>query len=232
MNHATPDGFRRASRSLRSTPSIRFEKEAWRAGFDVVAGVDEVGRGAWAGPLVAAAVVLPRAPSVRGRLTRLLNRQGLRPTDSKLMTHDSRFRIALAIGELGLPVAIHEVAPQTVDEVGLGAANRMALCAAVETLRCADYALIDAFRLDDLCCDGKSIIRGDSRCLSIALASIVAKVHRDEIMCRLDGNYPGYGFAQHKGYGTRVHAEALERLGVTDQHRRSFKPVADRLVGV
>lgn len=232
MSKGKPRGDRRgASRSHASgVPSLRFERAAWKAGHDVVAGVDEVGRGAWAGPLVAAAVTLPKDSYTRARLTRMLNQRDLSPRDSKLLSAEHRVRIVEVLHLLDIPCATSVISSYEVDAMGVGSANRAVLCDAVERLGRVDYALIDAFDVQALSCARAPIIRGDRICLSITLASIVAKVHRDEAMRRLDGEYPGYGFAVHKGYGTRHHALALERLGVCDQHRRSFRPVAERLV--
>lgn len=233
MDSATPNGHGRVSRSsVPKNPSLRLERAAWRAGYEVVAGADEVGRGAWAGPLVAAAVVLPRDTGIRRRLTRLLNQANLQPRDSKLVPPEDRYQIVDILRVLNIPMAVSEMSPADIDEHGVGVANRTALGRAILALPCVDYALLDAFRVEDLRCDGQAILGGDRRCLSIALASIVAKVHRDEIMTGLDASYPGYGFGQHKGYGTRMHADALGALGVCDQHRRSFRPVAERLVRV
>jgi ribonuclease HII len=176
--------------------------------------------------------VLPKDAGVRRKLTRLLNQSHLRPRDSKLVPPADRYQIVDILRVLHIPMAVSELSPTDIDELGVGVANRTALCRAVLALPGVDYALLDAFRVEDLRCDGQAIIGGDRRCLSIALASIVAKVHRDQIMIGLDASYPGYGFGQHKGYGTRMHSEALEALGVCDQHRRSFRPVADCLVGV
>ena len=233
MIDATSNGKRRTSRfSSARLPTITHERAAWKAGYDVVAGVDEAGRGAWAGPLVAAAVVLPKDPQVRARLTRTLNRAGLQPRDSKLLSPETRIEIVEILTALAIPQAVIEVAPATVDECGVGVANLTALQYAVQRLDGVDYALIDAFRVESLTCNSLSIVGGDGKCLSIALASIVAKTHRDAIMQRIDRQFPGYGFAQHKGYGTRAHAEALARLGPCSEHRLSFKPVADTLVRV
>ncbi|CAN5348537.1 ribonuclease HII [soil metagenome] len=233
MDSATPNGRSRVSRSsLPKNPSLRHERAAWLAGYEIVAGVDEVGRGAWAGPLVAAAVVLPRDAGVRRKLTRLLNQSSLRPRDSKLVSPDDRVQIVDILRVLNIPMAKCEMSPADIDVLGVGVANRAALSGAVLALPDVDFALLDAFRVEDLTCDGQAIIGGDRRCLSIALASIVAKVHRDQIMVGLDASYPGYGFGQHKGYGTRMHSEALEALGVCEHHRRSFRPVAECLVRV
>jgi ribonuclease HII len=224
---------RRASRvSVPSVPHLRYERAAWNSGYVAVAGVDEVGRGAWAGPLVAAALLLPREPHIRSRLTRSLNRAGLSPRDSKLMNHQQRVGVVELIHQVGLRYAIAELTAPVVDRLGVGNANHVVLCEAVATLGEADYALVDHFAVDAIACASEPVPAGDRTCFSIALASIIAKVHRDGYMQLLDRAYPGYGFATHKGYGTAQHADALDRLGVTDQHRRSFKPVADRLVSV
>jgi ribonuclease HII len=213
-----------------SGPTTRLERAAWKSGFSVVAGVDEVGRGAWAGPLVAAAVTLPKDRYARARLTRTLNQRGLKAQDSKLLSAESRERIVEVLQLLDIRSAVSVISPSVLDRMGVGVANRQALCSAVDNLGDVDFALIDAFEVESIRCQRRSVIRGDQVCLSIALASIVAKVHRDEMMRSLDIAYPGYGFAMHKGYGTRAHARALDHIGVSDQHRRSFRPVADRLV--
>ena len=232
MNSKKPGAVtRRASRiSAPSFPHLRYERAAWRNGYVSVAGVDEVGRGAWAGPLVAAALLLPFEPHVRSRLTRSLKRAGLSPRDSKLMSHQQRWRVVEVIDQVGLRYAVAEIAPPIIDSIGVGRANIIALGQAVACLEEVDYALVDHFAVDAIGCDNEPVPAGDRTCLSIALASIVAKVHRDAHMQELERDYPGYGFGAHKGYGTAQHADALHRLGVTDQHRRSFKPVADRLV--
>ena len=224
------DAVRRASRvSTAAAPHIKLERAAWDAGYEVVAGVDEVGRGAWAGPLVAAALILPRDSSRRARLTRRLNQRGLTPRDSKLLRHDVRRRIVDELRCLEFQFAIVEIPPSEVDRAGVGVANERALCEAIRSLGCVDYALVDAFRINGLECERKPVIGGDRVCMSIALASIVAKVHRDQLMCTLHEEWPGYGFDEHKGYGTRAHASALAQLGVSPHHRRSFRPVAERL---
>jgi ribonuclease HII len=224
------DAFRRASRvSATSRPGIVFERQAWQAGHRIVAGVDEVGRGAWAGPLVAAALVLPAESQRRALLTRRLNQAGLTPRDSKQLSHAMRVDIVHVLQSLDVRFAVSEVHSDELDVLGVGVANKRALCSAVERLGDVDFALIDAFQLDGLKCGRESVIGGDRRCLSIALASIVAKVHRDALMQELDLQFPGYGFARHKGYGTAEHAEALDSLGVTRYHRKSFRPVAERV---
>lgn len=222
--------IRRASRvPTTPRPGVTFERRAWQAGHQIVAGVDEVGRGAWAGPLVAAALVLPSEPRHRALLTRRLNNAGLTPRDSKQLSHPSRVDIVRVLHSLDVRYAVSEIHPEELDSLGVGVANKRALCDAVEKLGDVDFALIDAFQLDDLECGRESVVGGDRRCMSIALASIVAKVHRDSLMLELDRHLPGYGFAKHKGYGTAEHALALDMLGVTRYHRKSFRPIAERL---
>lgn len=216
----------RAASHAVARPTTRWERRAWDAGRQLVAGVDEVGRGAWAGPLVAAALVLPRDPHARASITRALNRASAPARDSKLLTPLQRARALDVVRRLEVPHAVVEVWPDELDVLGLGQANREALRRAVAALSPApEHALVDGYRLDGLCCSHESIVRGDSRCVSIALASIVAKLHRDAIMAALDREYPGYGFSRHKGYGTAAHAAALREHGVSPQHRRSFEPV-------
>jgi ribonuclease HII len=221
------EGRRAVSVSPAALPTLRWEKRAWSDGHEIVAGVDEAGRGAWAGPLVAAAVVVPRDPRERARLTREINRANLIVNDSKRLSAAARQRVADVLGDLDIPCALCVVSVDELDAVGLGAANRLALCRAVDALSPSPkHVLVDAFRLDALKCGHDAIIHGDQRCQSIALASIVAKLRRDAIMQALGAEFPEYHFGVHKGYGTRLHREAIERHGITAQHRRSFAPIA------
>jgi ribonuclease HII len=177
-------------------------------GFRNIAGVDEVGRGALFGPVVAAAVILPER--MNG-----LARAGLK--DSKQL--DRRIR------KIALAVCVAEVDAETIDRVNIYQATRMAMLAAVVGLTVApDHLLIDAMRLDHPCRQTK-LIYGDALSLSIAAASVVAKVHRDALMRQLDAVHPGYGLASHKGYGTPKHRRALVEIGPCVLHRRSFAPV-------
>ena len=220
----------RATSSRFQPPSLRWERTAWAAGKVVVAGVDEAGRGAWAGPLVAAAVTLPASPRARALLTRALNQHGVPLRDSKLLTHAQRERGHAVVTALGLPHAVAIVEAAEIDALGLGRANRAALCRAATALNPSpEHVLVDAFRLPELGCDYDAIVHGDALCASIALASIVAKVTRDRIMSTLHVELPHYGFDAHKGYGVRAHANAIARHGVCREHRRSFEPVARAL---
>jgi ribonuclease HII len=191
-------------------------------GFRRIAGVDEVGRGALFGPVVAAAVILPE------RLGGLA-RAGLK--DSKQLTRQERERLDRRIRKTALAVSVAEVDAETIDRVNIYQASRMAMLAAVHGLTVApDHLLIDAMRLDHSCAQTR-LFYGDALSLSIAAASVVAKVHRDRLMRELDEAHPGYGLASHKGYGTPEHRRSLAELGPCPLHRRSFAPVRARLPG-
>ena len=198
-------------------PDWSAERLLWKQGYLRVAGVDEVGRGPLAGPVMAAAVVFP--PSFR---TRLL--PGLR--DSKQLTAKARERLAPQVRRFAAGVGVGSASPSEIDTLGIVGATVAAMFRAIRQLpQSADHLLVDALRLE---CDGlpcRPIIHGDALCSSIAAASIVAKVARDSLMVELDALHPGYGFARHKGYPTAEHRAALERLGPTPLHRRSFAPV-------
>jgi ribonuclease HII len=199
-------------------PDLRQERRLWAAGCRPVAGVDEAGRGAWAGPVVAAAVILPE----RRGLRRLL--RGVR--DSKLMTPAQREVWATHITQLALASAIGQASAEEIDRLGILAATRLAMRRAVEGLAPGPaHLLIDHLLLPELPQPQTGLTHGDARVLSIAAASVLAKVDRDRSMLALDAIYPGYGFGQHKGYGTRSHQEALARLGPSPIHRRSYAPV-------
>jgi ribonuclease HII len=206
-----------ATRKMRMLRSLacgnKYEKLARIQGAAVIAGVDEVGRGALFGPVVAAAVVLPADTRIRG----------LR--DSKQLFEEDRVRLDVVIRSRAIAVAIEEVDAETIDRVNIYQASRMAMTAAVlRLLPQPDHLLIDALRLD-LPHAQTSIIYGDSLSISIAAASVVAKVWRDALMRELDVQYPGYGLAAHKGYATPEHREALRNLGPSPLHRKSFSPV-------
>ncbi len=202
-------------------PSLRLEKQFLKVGHTLIAGIDEAGRGAWAGPVVAAAVILPL--DQRG-LTRAL--AGV--NDSKQLTAPQRERLFAVICKTALAVGVGGAGPGEVDRAGLVPATRAAMQRAVAMLHPQPQALlIDAVNLQALIPLPQQFLNyGDSISLSIAAASIIAKVSRDRAMVALDARYPGYGFAAHKGYGTAAHAAALQRQGVSDVHRRSYAPVA------
>lgn len=181
-------------------------------GYARICGVDEAGRGPLAGPVVCAAVIL-RATSIP---------EGL--NDSKALSPLRRERM-LNILLTSAEIAISIIEPPEIDDLNILWASMTGMSRAVRALN-ADFALIDGNRLPpDLHCEGDAIVKGDAKSLSIAAASIVAKVTRDRLMVEADARYPGYGLARHKGYPTRAHMEALERLGPTPIHRFSFAPV-------
>ena len=207
-----------ATRKLRMLRSLvcgnKYEKAARRDGATVIAGVDEVGRGSLFGPVVAAAVILPPDTRIRG----------LR--DSKQLLREDRERLAKVVERKAIAIAISEIDVETIDRVNIYQATRIAMTAAVGKLAFApDHLLIDAMRLD-LACAQTSIIYGDSLSISIAAASVIAKVYRDERMRELDNDYPQYGLASHKGYSTPQHLAALDKHGPCPLHRKSFRPVA------
>jgi len=220
-------------------PDTLFEEKGYARGLKHVAGLDEVGRGPWAGPVVAAAVIFPRGvlhPDIR---------------DSKLLPAKKREELALWIKEEAVAWALGFVSPEEIDRINILRASLLAMSVAVARLRpMPELLLIDGqhkIPLDFFKATGdrreaegemgnhpsfliphpsqRAIIKGDLVCHSIAAASIVAKVARDQVMTEMDDLYPEYGFRQHKGYGSHAHAEALQRLGPCPIHRRSFRPV-------
>jgi len=199
------------------------EEERLRAqGYRLIAGIDEAGRGPLAGPVVAAAVILP--PEERPSWLSLVR-------DSKQLTQLRREAIFDCIVESGIAFGVGVVSHEVIDERGIAPATRLAMRYAVEQLSTRpDYLLIDYMRLPGVRIPQKGVVDGDSICVSIAAASIVAKVTRDRLMVELDGRYPGYGLAQHKGYGTPEHLEALQKLGPCPIHRKTFQPVRDHLL--
>jgi ribonuclease HII len=187
----------------------------------VVVGIDEVGRGPLAGPVVAAAVILRPQAMPRGLHERL--------ADSKTLRPDIRAEIAAALHET-CTVALGEASVAEIDTWNILNASHLAMARAVEELEiAADFALVDGNRLPALPCAGDCVVGGDGKVLSIAAASIVAKVARDRMMCALAESHPGYGWERNMGYGTAEHRAALARLGATDHHRRSFRPVREAL---
>jgi ribonuclease HII len=186
-------------------------------GYRVIAGVDEVGRGALFGPVVAAAVILPPK-------TAALARMGLR--DSKQLLRADRERLDRKIRRVALAIAIAEVDAATIDRINIYQASRLAMLLAVQQLPLQpDHLIIDALHIDHPCAQTK-LYYGDALCLSIAAASVIAKVHRDALCRDLDTLHPQYGFASHKGYATPEHRRALLTHGPTPLHRLTFAPVA------
>lgn len=204
-------------------PDLSEEYALCAAGHGRVAGLDEAGRGAWAGPVCAAAVVLPL---YRDDLLALLD--GVR--DSKLLSPGRREELVPVIREVAVAVGVGWGEPAEIDIWGIVPATRLAMRRAVVALRDqVDALLVDYLRLPGLNLPQQSLPRADARCLSVAAASILAKVERDRLMIAFEEEYPGYGFAQHKGYGTPQHREALACLGPSPIHRVSWRPMRQRM---
>ncbi len=205
-------------------PSFAEEEMFIAQGYQRIAGIDEVGRGAIAGPVVAAAVVLPCQIDVPW-LSEV--------RDSKLLTPARRELLFHRIHEVAISIGIGLTPHDLVDAHGIVKATRLAMKMAVEQLSPpAESLLIDYMRLPEVRLPQKGITNGDNLCFSIACASIVAKVARDRLMVEFDKVYPGYGLAQHKGYGTRQHIASLYRLGPCPIHRQSFRPVKYLMQGL
>lgn len=198
---------------LRLEKMLAYEKELYAQGIDLIAGVDEVGRGPLAGPVVAAAVILPKACKIPG-----LN-------DSKKIPKSKHKEIYEAVLQNAIAIGIGVKDNQVIDQVNIYEATKLAMMEAIGQLEPQpQHLLIDAMKLD-LPIPQTSIIKGDANSLSIAAASIVAKVTRDQMMEEFDKEYPGYDFAKNAGYGTANHLAGLDQLGVTPIHRRSFEPI-------
>lgn len=202
-------------------PNLAEEQALWRQGRDLVAGLDEVGRGPLAGPVTAAAVILSPSSDFRWLV---------HVRDSKELEPEQREELSAYIWRDALAVGIGSVPHTAIDRIGIVEATRQAMLAAIgELSRRPQHLLIDALSIPACSLPQKGIIDGDARVISIAAASIVAKVARDRYMQEQDVRFSGYGFARNKGYATRAHLAALERLGPCDLHRRSFSPVKQML---
>jgi len=195
------------------------EKELLAKGYFYVAGIDEAGRGAWAGPVVAAAVILPLDnPEIESILAEVCDSKKLKPLQrEKLFEVISASAVSWGVGF---------VPPKRIDQIGIARATREAMALAISQLNPPpQFLLIDYLRLPEVPIPQEAIVSGDDTCLSIAAASIVAKVVRDNWMKAMDAVFPGYSFSDHKGYGTSKHREALQKLGPSPIHRSSFAPV-------
>ncbi len=208
--------------SIQYTPSFVEEEKLAAQGYRFTAGIDEVGRGALAGPVVAAAVILPcrlKAPWLN------------QVRDSKLLTPDKREYLFGHIHEIAVSVSVGIISHQIIDTRNILRATHLAMMQAISQLSPEpDSLLIDYLRLPDVSLHQKGIVNGDGLCFSIACASIIAKVTRDRLMKEMDTVYPGYGLAKHKGYWTEEHVANLNRLGPSPIHRRSFHPVKGMLL--
>lgn len=205
--------------NLRLENMLTYEKDLYNQGLTLIAGVDEVGRGPLAGPVVAAAVILPQGCKIKG-----LN-------DSKKIPKKKHLEVFQAVQDQSLSIGIGIIDNQVIDQVNIYEATKLAMKEAISQLSLQpQHLLIDAMKLD-LPISQTSIIKGDANSLSIAAASIIAKVTRDELMKDYDQQFPGYDFSANAGYGTAKHLEGLTKLGVTPIHRTSFEPVKSLVLG-
>ena len=199
-------------------PSLDEERKLWRAGFVHIAGLDEAGRGALAGPVVVGAVVLP-ANAVHAGLWAEVQ-------DSKLLSPTRREELAVRIQEQAAAWSLGEASAAEIDASGIAPATRMAMRRAVQALSPApDHLLLDWVQLKSLNLPQQSFTKGDLKLVSIAAASILAKVHRDRLLCQLHEDHPFYGFHSHKGYAAPSHLAAIEKFGPCPAHRHSFSPM-------
>lgn len=194
----------------------QYEKELWKNGINLIAGMDEVGRGPLIGPVVTACVILPKDFVLDGL------------TDSKKLSEKKREEFYDYIMEHAISVGIGMMDEKVIDEVNIYEATKLAMYQAVEKSKVKpEHVLIDAMKLDKLEMPSTSIIKGDAKSISIAAASVIAKVTRDRMMIELDKKYPMYGFKSHKGYPTKKHIEAIKEYGLIDGYRKTFKPISE-----
>ena len=195
---------------------LKYEKDLYKNGVNLIAGVDEVGRGPLVGPVVAAAVILPINYHLDG-----LN-------DSKKLTEKKRERFYDILMQEAIAIGVGEASAKEIDEINIYQASKLAMMRALKNLKIKpEHVLVDAMPLKEIDIPSTSIIHGDALSLSIAAASVIAKVTRDRMMIELDKKYPEYGFAQHKGYPTKKHLEVLQKYGVLDNYRFTYGPVRD-----
>ena len=207
-----------ASTTMRLDPDTFFESQLWDSGLLYVAGLDEAGRGALAGPVAVGAVILPNDPTL---LSRTL--AGVR--DSKQMTPLEREALAPHIQEVALTWSVAFASAEEIDSLGIVHATRLAALRALNGLSLSPHYLLTDFRLElpQLDLSQTALVKGDALCLSIAAASVLAKTARDELMQELDSHYQGYGLGKHKGYGTQAHRSAMRQLGISPIHRKTFQ---------
>ncbi len=194
----------------------KYEKELWTSGINYIGGVDEVGRGPLIGPVVTACVVLPKEFKLDG-----LN-------DSKKLTEKKREEYYDYIMEHALSVSVGMMDEKVIDDVNIYEATKLAMYQSINNSSIKpEHVLIDAMKLENLEMPSTSIIKGDAKSISIAAASVIAKVTRDRMMIELDKKYPMYGFKSHKGYPTKKHIEAIEKYGLIEGYRKTFKPISE-----
>lgn len=192
----------------------KYEKELYKNHVQFIAGVDEVGRGPLVGPVVTACVILPKDFKLEGL------------TDSKKLSEKKREIFYDYIMAHAISVSVGMMSEKVIDEVNIYEATKLAMYEAINNSKVRpDHVLIDAMKLEKLEMPSTSIIKGDAKSISIAAASVIAKVTRDRMMEELDKKYPMYGFKKHKGYPTKQHMEAIEKYGIIEEHRKTFKPV-------
>jgi len=200
-------------------PDLTFEHKLWQDGYSHLAGIDEAGRGAWAGPVSAAAVIFPQMSIIPKHLAGL--------NDSKKLKPHQREKLAIEIKEIAAGWGIGFASSEEVDELGILPATKLAMQRALCSLAYSPgYLLVDYVTLPDNPTPQMALVKGDARSVSIAAASILAKTARDHVMCEQDDLYPGYYWSANKGYGTAAHQQAIQSLGLSPIHRRSFQPVA------
>ncbi len=200
-------------------PDLSFELRLWQKGMSHLAGIDEAGRGAWAGPVSAAAVIFHSTSALPSALDEV--------NDSKKLSPNQREELAWAIKEYAACWGIGFASAEEIDSLGILPSTRLAMKRAIASLALMpSHLLLDFVTIPDLALPQTPLVKGDARCLSIAAASILAKTARDHVMCEQDHLYPGYGWMTNKGYGTAVHRSAIQDLGLTPIHRRSFRPMS------
>lgn len=209
---------KKVSEEKESVDLYQFEHELWNEGIHYVAGVDEVGRGPLIGPVVTACVILPHDFVLEGL------------TDSKKLTEKKREEYYQYIMDHAISVSVGLKDEKVIDEVNIYEATKLAMYEAIEKSKVKpEHVLIDAMKLENLEMPSTSIIKGDAKSITIAAASVIAKVTRDRMMIELDKKYPMYGFKSHKGYPTKKHVEAVEKYGLIDGYRKTFKPISTML---
>lgn len=202
----------------RVSPTLKLESDLWNSGFQFIAGLDEAGRGALAGPVAVGAVILPNDKT-------LLSQTLGRARDSKQLSPFQRSSLAPLIKETALAWSVGFADAEEIDSQGIVRATRLAAIRALHQFSITPQYLLTDFRLElpQINIPQTSIVKGDAQCLSIACASILAKTERDALMRELDERHPGYGLAKHKGYGTQAHRSAMKRKGLSSIHRRTFR---------
>lgn len=202
------------TKSKENVDLYKYENEGYEQGFKLICGVDEVGRGPLVGPVVAAAVILPKDFILEG-----LN-------DSKKLSKKQRELFYEIIKEKAIAYQVSFVSEKVIDEINIYQASKKAMIIAIGNLKVKpDYVLIDAMPINELSINNLSIIKGDSKSISIAAASVIAKVERDKYMLNLADEYPMYGYDTHMGYPTKKHIEAIEKFGITEHYRKTYKPI-------